>query len=68
MQSTYCTNTAKHKVTDMSERPVKRLRRLSTEEDDTSGNDDWIPDELKNKAGGIGYGKYVSVMRFPKIT
>lgn len=26
----------------MAERPTKRLRRLSTEYDDSEGNDDWI--------------------------
>lgn len=26
----------------MADRPTKRLRRLSTEYDDSEGNDDWI--------------------------
>lgn len=30
----------------MAERPIKRLCRLSTEYDDSEGNDDWI---LENK-------------------
>jgi hypothetical protein len=34
---------------DRSERPAKRLRRLSTDYDDSSGTDDWIPGAKKDK-------------------
>ncbi|KAJ9645920.1 hypothetical protein H2199_002963 [Coniosporium tulheliwenetii] len=34
----------------MAERPVKRLRRLSTDYDDSEGNDDWIPAPNKGSA------------------
>ncbi|KAI9775518.1 MAG: hypothetical protein M1839_001059 [Geoglossum umbratile] len=34
---------------DRSERPVKRQRQLSTDYDDSSGSDDWIPGAKKDK-------------------
>ncbi|KAH0543901.1 hypothetical protein FGG08_001802 [Glutinoglossum americanum] len=34
---------------DRPERPVKRQRRLSTDYDDSSGTDDWIPGAKKDK-------------------
>jgi hypothetical protein len=34
---------------DRSERPAKRQRQLSTDYDDSSGTDDWIPSAKKDK-------------------